>query len=44
MANFYSFTDEQIRNEGMEVDFDLKKVFDVPSIEVSDDKFNFIRA
>ena len=35
MANFYPFTDEQIRNEGMEVDFDLKKVFDVPSLEVS---------
>ena len=35
MANIRAFTDKNFQNEGMEVDFDLQKVFNVPPIEVS---------
>ena len=33
MANIPKYTDSDFRNEGHEVDFDLKRVFDMPSIE-----------
>ena len=33
MANLPKFTDKDFRNEGQEVDFDLKRVFDMPGIE-----------
>ena len=33
MANLPRFTDADFRNEGKEVDFDLKRVFDMPNIE-----------
>jgi hypothetical protein len=32
MANLAEFTDKDFRNEGHEVDFDLKRVFDMPGI------------
>ena len=35
MANIHKFQDKDFRNEGMEVDFNLEKVFNIPSIEVS---------
>ena len=33
MANLPRFTDDDFNNKGMEVDFNLKKVFDMPTIE-----------
>lgn len=33
MANLAQFSDKDFRNEGMEVDFDLKRVFEMPGIE-----------
>ena len=33
MANLPKFTDADFQNKGMEVDFNLKKVFDMPTIE-----------
>mmetsp|Transcript_1275 Transcript_1275/g.1149 ORF Transcript_1275/g.1149 Transcript_1275/m.1149 type:complete len:157 (+) Transcript_1275:42-512(+) len=33
MANFPKYTDDDLSNKGMEVDFNLKKVFDMPTIE-----------
>lgn len=33
MANIPKFTDKDFRNEGMEVDFDLRKVYDMPGYE-----------
>ena len=35
MANLPNYTDKDFRNEGHEVDFDLKRIFDMPGIEVS---------
>ena len=35
MANLPKYTDKDFRNEGHEVDFDLKRVYDMPGIEVS---------
>jgi len=34
MANLPRYNDADFRNEGHEVDFDLKKVYDMPGIEV----------
>ena len=33
MANIPKYSDDEISNKGMEVDFDLRKVFDMPTIE-----------
>ena len=33
MANLPKYTDADFQNKGMEVDFDLKRVFDMPTIE-----------
>ena len=33
MANLPKYTDDDFSNKGMEVDFNLKKVFDMPTIE-----------
>ena len=33
MANIPKFTDADFRNEGMEVDFDLQAVYNIPNIE-----------
>ena len=35
MANIPRYTDKDFNNEGHEVDFNLRKVFDMPNIEVS---------
>ena len=35
MANLPKYEDKDFRNEGMEVDFNLEKVFKIPPIEVS---------
>jgi len=35
MANIRGFTDKEIQNDGINVDFDLQKVYSIPSIEVS---------
>ena len=36
MANIPRYTDKDFNNEGHKVDFNLRKVFDMPNIEVSD--------
>ena len=33
MANIPRYTDDELSNKGKEVDFDLRKVFDIPTIE-----------
>ena len=33
MANIPRYTDDELSNKGKEVDFDLRKVFDMPTIE-----------
>ena len=33
MANIPRYNDDEINNKGMEVDFDLRKVFNMPTIE-----------
>ena len=33
MANIPRFTDDDFQNKGMEIDFDIKKIFEMPTIE-----------
>ena len=35
MANFRKWTDKEIQNDGIKVDFDLERLYKIPPLEVS---------